>query len=155
MHTESPDPLMEHPGEIPQYLQRPQHACPPLGVLRFCWQDQGNLWEIEGDPQVIIQAKRLFPGSAGRGPGIAKFPATKRTFADLIWFMQRWPLEVAPSPRMGNRLQGDLRLCDSSRRASEKSVTGVSRDNLYRKSASLSAGVPVAHDGKPAYAGGG
>ncbi len=39
-------------------------------------------------------AKRLFPGSDGRGNGIAKFPANRRTFADLVWFLQRWPLQI-------------------------------------------------------------
>ena len=81
---------------LPLYLQKPPLApSPAFGTLRR----DGDLWVLEGDPQVVIQAKRLFPGSSGRGNGLAKFPANRRTFADLVWFMQRWPLTVLDRAR--------------------------------------------------------
>ena len=78
---------------LPQYLARPVPAGETFGTLSK--EKNGNFWIIEGDPQVAVMAKRLFPGSQGRGSGIAKFPVNKRTFADLVWFLQRWPLQIA------------------------------------------------------------
>lgn len=75
---------------IPQYLARPQVAAQTFGTLSKV----GKHWVIEGDPQVAVMAKRLFPGSEGRGAGVAKFPANKRIFADLVWFLHRWPLQI-------------------------------------------------------------
>lgn len=79
---------------LPQYLARPQSAGETFGTLTKVKKDLGHYWLIEGDPQVAVMAKRLFPGSEGRGSGRAKFPANKRTFADLVWFLQRWPLQI-------------------------------------------------------------
>lgn len=79
---------------LPQYLARPQVVGQTFGTLTRIKKDQGAYWLIEGDPQVAVMAKRLFPGSDGRGTGKAKFPANKRTFADLVWFLQRWPLQI-------------------------------------------------------------
>ena len=78
---------------LPQYLARPIAAGETFGTLSK--EKNGNYWVIEGDPQVAVMAKRLFPGSEGRGIGIAKFPVNKRTFGDLVWFLQRWPLRIA------------------------------------------------------------
>lgn len=80
--------------DLPQYLARPQIADQTFGTLTKVKKDQGYYWLIDGDPQVAVMAKRLFPGSEGRGSGKAKFPANKRTFADLVWFLQRWPLQI-------------------------------------------------------------
>lgn len=77
---------------LPQYLERPRDNVQTFGELTY---EAGNRWVIEGEPQVVQLAKRLFPGSEGRGAGMAKFPATRRTFGDLVWLMQRWPLRVA------------------------------------------------------------
>ncbi len=76
---------------LPQYLARPQSVGETFGTLS----KEGNFWIIDGDPQVAVMAKRLFPGSQGRGNGVAKFPVNRRTFADLVWFLQRWPLQIA------------------------------------------------------------
>lgn len=78
---------------LPQYLARPAVVAETFGTLSK--EDNGRFWVIEADPQVAVMAKRLFPGSEGRGAGIAKFPANKRSFADLVWFLQRWPLQIA------------------------------------------------------------
>lgn len=82
-------------SSLPAYLARPQLGGETFGTLRKV-SHYGNAshWVIEGDPQVVVMAKRLFPGSEGRGAGVAKFPANRRTFADLVWFLQRWPLQV-------------------------------------------------------------
>src|SRR5437762_2765842 len=93
---------------LPQYLDRPRDTGETFGVLR--WIEKGtpvdggiaareSHWRLEGDPQVIILAKRLFPGSSGRGAGVAAFPANRRTFADLVWLQQRWPFTIEEPDR--------------------------------------------------------
>lgn len=81
---------MNQVAALPQYLARPHAAGQTFGTLAKV----NNHWVIEGDPQVAVMAKRLFPGSEGRGAGVAKFPANKRIFADLVWFLHRWPLQI-------------------------------------------------------------
>jgi hypothetical protein len=80
---------------LPQYLERPRAAAETYGTLRHVTDANGAYWIIEGEPQLAIMAKRLFPGSEGRGQGIAKFPANRRSFADLVWLQHRFPLKVA------------------------------------------------------------
>lgn len=52
---------------------------------------------IRGEPAVCEMAKRLFPGSRGRGQGTARFFATKQAAGDLNWLMLRFPLRVNPA----------------------------------------------------------
>ena len=80
--------------DLPSYLARPDTSGETYGTLKKITHDRGSYWQIDGDPQVIVMAKRLFPASEGKGPGIAKFPANRRIFADLIWFLHRWPLKI-------------------------------------------------------------
>ena len=75
---------------IPQYLDRIRETERTYGVLK----KTKDAWEIEGEPQVIQLAKRLFPGCNGRGRKIARFFATKRILADLNWLMMRYPLRI-------------------------------------------------------------
>jgi superfamily II DNA or RNA helicase len=79
---------------LPQYLSRPVLDGETFGSLSKESDKSGSFWVIKGDPQVAVMAKRLFPGANGRGAGIAKFPANRRIFADLVWFLQRWPLRI-------------------------------------------------------------
>lgn len=58
-----------------------------------------GMWIIEGEPAVTEMAKRLFPGSEGRGQGVAKFPATKRAAGELNWLMLRYPMRIAEKDR--------------------------------------------------------
>ncbi|TXI88294.1 MAG: DEAD/DEAH box helicase [Cupriavidus sp.] len=80
--------------ELPQYLVKPKAPSETFGTLRKESTKAGVCWVVEGEPQVAVMAKRLFPGSQGKGAGIAKFPANRRTFAELVWFLQRWPLQI-------------------------------------------------------------
>lgn len=79
---------------LPQYLEPPRPGVETFGTLKRNWTSKGTFWEIHGHPQAVIMAKRLFPGSEGRGDGVAKFPATPRNIPDLVWFLQRWPMEI-------------------------------------------------------------
>ncbi len=92
-----PPPKGKRP--LPMYLARPervkgQHV---WGELRY--DEADKRWEIHGEPAVCEMAKRLFPGSEGRGQGVAKFPATKRAAGDLNWLMIRFPLRVRKQDR--------------------------------------------------------
>lgn len=78
-------------------------SAPTVGTLSFRPADvapkRGDLWVIKGDPVVCSYAKRLFPGADGMGSGIAAFPAQPRMFQDLVWLMQRFPLEIDPADK--------------------------------------------------------
>lgn len=86
------------PSPVPAYLASPdpdgQHT---WGSLEY--DEHGQSWVIRGEPAVVEMAKRLFPGSEGRGQGVAKFPATKRAAGDLNWLMLRFPLRIRAPER--------------------------------------------------------
>lgn len=77
---------------IPAYLNEPILEGHKYGTLDY--DERSDMWIIEGEPAVVTMAKRLFPGSEGRGRGIAKFKANKRVVGDLNWLMLRYPLEI-------------------------------------------------------------
>ncbi len=77
---------------IPAYLNRVEKSDYYYGTLEYL--PNSDMWLIEGEPCVIDMAKRLFPGSDGRGGGLAKFKNTKRINGDLNWLMQRYPLII-------------------------------------------------------------
>lgn len=62
------------------------------GELKY--DSKGDNWIIDGEPMVCQYAKRLFPGSSGRGSGKAKFKNNKRNAEDLKWLMSRFPLTI-------------------------------------------------------------
>lgn len=78
---------------IPDYLSKvveePHHT---YGTL--CYEEHSNSWVIKGEPMVCQYAKRLFPGSSGRGKGVVRFTRNKRNNGDLNWLMQRFPLVI-------------------------------------------------------------
>lgn len=78
--------------DLPIYLNLPNENVPTHGTLRK--DSKTGMWELDADPQAVILAKRIFPGCAGRGPGHARFQANRRTFGDLAWFLQRWPMKI-------------------------------------------------------------
>ncbi|MTI83460.1 MAG: DEAD/DEAH box helicase [Firmicutes bacterium] len=80
---------------VPSYLQEPENVQRYYGTLEY----NNGFWVIRGEPSVIQLAKRLFPGCSGRGSGIAKFKANKRTNGDLNWLMLRYPLKVEEAHR--------------------------------------------------------
>ncbi|WP_113675836.1 DEAD/DEAH box helicase [Vallitalea guaymasensis] len=75
---------------LPDYLVDPCNINHYYGELIY----EDNYWVIEGEPVVCQMAKKLFPGSSGKGRGKAKFPASKRTMGDLNWLMLRYPLKI-------------------------------------------------------------
>ncbi len=60
---------------------------------------KSKCWMIKAEPCVTELAKRLFPGCDGRGRGVARFTAHRRTVGDLNWLMLRYPLEIRESDR--------------------------------------------------------
>lgn len=81
---------------IPAYLNQIEKADHYYGKLVYLHLE--DMWMIEGEPCVVEMAKRLFPGSNGKGSGHAKFKNTKRINGDLNWLMQRFPL-IIEEPR--------------------------------------------------------
>lgn len=77
---------------MPPYLNKVESASYYYGNLEY--EENTDSWIIEGEPCVVEMAKRLFPGSCGRGQGKAKFKNTKRINGDLNWLMQRYPLII-------------------------------------------------------------
>lgn len=82
---------------IPGYLRPVKAAEYYYGTLEY--NSCEDAWVINGEPCVVELAKRLFPGSKGKGPGIAKFKNTKRINGDLNWLMQRYPLRIIDPER--------------------------------------------------------
>ncbi len=85
----------EQDDQLPAYL-RP--APPPVFTYgELSYNKKQKAWVIRGDPAVCQMAKRLFPVCDGRGRGVARFPASRRTAGDLHWLMLRYPLSVRPA----------------------------------------------------------
>lgn len=89
---------------IPSYLTEVKEAEYYYGTLEL--ETNGKNWSIHGEPCVIEMAKRLFPGSEGRGRGIAKFPNNKRFVGDLNWLMQRYPLHIKDEEKWEEAYKG-------------------------------------------------
>lgn len=83
---------------VPDYLNQLGQANHYYGVLKR----NDNFYIIEGEPCVCQTAKRLFPGSEGKGRGVAKFTVNKRTLGELNWLMMRYPLKIE-EPEMWER----------------------------------------------------
>ncbi len=80
---------------LPDYLREPGNFNHYYGTLRY----EDGEWIIDGEPIVCQMAKRLFPGSSGKGQGHARFASSKRTDGDLNWLMLRYPLRVEDPER--------------------------------------------------------
>ncbi|MHB1420743.1 MAG: DEAD/DEAH box helicase [Bacillota bacterium] len=87
---------------VPSYLKDPETMGRYYGVLRY--EGKSQSWVIEGEPCVIEMAKRLFPGSSGKGSGEARFKNNKRSVGDLNWLMHRYPLEISEPERWGKTI---------------------------------------------------
>jgi len=88
-------PIMPPIPELPAYLTLPPEGGDTFGTLRRL----PDCWElVDAEPAAAELAKRLFPGSSGRGAGKARFFVNKRLFADLVWFLQRWPMVIEDRP---------------------------------------------------------
>lgn len=86
---------MDNRSELPIYmrsLSEDREVIHYYGVLKYDVHDDN--WIIEGEPVVCQYAKRIFPGSSGRGSGRAKFKNNKRNVEDLKWLMSRFPLKI-------------------------------------------------------------
>lgn len=55
----------------------------------------GNRWIIHGEPHLLLRLKRIFPRTDQREHGQLTFFDTPDTCEELLWVMQRWPLEIA------------------------------------------------------------
>lgn len=83
----------ETPDTYPAYLRDPAPEGHVYGTLSY--NRKSKCWTIKAEPCVTELAKRLFPGCDGKGRGIARFTAHRRTVGDLNWLMLRYPLQIA------------------------------------------------------------
>lgn len=81
----------------PSYLREPGQESRHYGTLSY--NRKSKCWTIKAEPCVTELAKRLFPGCAGRGRGVARFTAHRRVIGELNWLMLRYPLEVREADR--------------------------------------------------------
>ena len=82
---------------LPAYLRDSESIGVTYGELSY--NRRTRQWSIKGDPVVCQMAKRLFPGSEGRGRDNVRFTAHKRIIGDLNWLMLRYPLSIRPQDR--------------------------------------------------------
>lgn len=87
--------------EVPDYLVKPTTKASHY-YGRLSYNELERAWVINGEPAVVEMAKRLFPGCSGRGRGIARFKANKRTNGDLNWLMLRYPLHIEDAVQWQN-----------------------------------------------------
>ena len=84
-------------GRYPGYLREVDASGRTYGMLSYS--RRSKCWTIKAEPCVTELAKRLFPGCDGRGRGVARFTAHRRTIGDLNWLMLRYPLEIREADR--------------------------------------------------------
>lgn len=60
------------------------------GTLRL----DGSTWVVECEPHVAIRLKRMFGAVGAKSHGAVRLADTDEVCNDLLWFMQRYPLEV-------------------------------------------------------------
>ena len=82
---------------LPGYLMTPPKRGHVYGTLSY--NRRSKCWTLRGEPCVIELATRLFPGSARKRRGEARFTANRRIIGDVNWLMLRYPLEVAERDR--------------------------------------------------------
>lgn len=80
----------------PQYLVAPEANGHSYGEVRY--NAKSGHYEIRAEPAVMECAKRVFPGSRTKS-GVLKFPATRRLFGELNWFLLRYPMDIKCAAR--------------------------------------------------------
>lgn len=80
---------------LPPYLSAPVWPEGTIPLARLSLAGSGARWELHGDPQVALVAKRLFPGTRSLGQGACSFPNTPRVLQDLAWLRTRYPISAA------------------------------------------------------------
>lgn len=63
---------------------------------------KGREWHIDAEPHVTIRLRRLFK-RAGKKHGTVRLVATDEVSRDLLWFTERYPLEVDPREALEER----------------------------------------------------
>lgn len=58
-----------------------------------------GMWEITAEPHVMMHVKRIFPSVDKTSTGKVKLSDTPEHGAELLWFSQRFPLDIKPRIR--------------------------------------------------------
>lgn len=107
---------------VPAYLQRPPADRPVGKLIPMGKNPDGSVrdWIVEASPGVVEIIKRLFPGSHARGPGMCRFPNTKRNAENLNWIMLRYPLEITDREAWENSYQAAVKHAMAIRELNER-----------------------------------
>lgn len=85
------------------------------------WFDRG-LWKLKCEPHVATMARRLFP-KIPTGTSILEMRESEEVATDLLWFMQRYPLELRTDDR--ERLEGIVVLHRRQMERAEEVLSGT------------------------------
>ena len=64
---------------------------------------RGGYWEVTCEPHVMIRLKRTFSGISPRRFGTVRLSDTLENCRELVWFLQRFPMEVEERERLEQR----------------------------------------------------
>lgn len=83
-----------------------------------------SFWTITAEPAVLEVARRVFPGCHTGERTMVKFPDSRRQVEELLWLMQRFPLEMAPDVReyLGQRRRLCLELAGQRQQRVERKI---------------------------------
>lgn len=70
------------------------------GTLQAATVGGRQVWELDADPHVTARAKRIFAKLSKQHAGRLRLPHLPETCNDLVWFMDRYPLEVSEHDRV-------------------------------------------------------
>lgn len=68
----------------------------PYGKLYL---NKAGEWCVDAEPHVVIRVKRCFGKIDKRGSGTLRLRSSEEVCRELLWFMDRYPLEMTPADR--------------------------------------------------------
>lgn len=64
---------------------------------------EGNAWKIKCDPHVALRLKRVFAKISPSAHGTYALSDTDENARDLLWFLERYPMEVRDQKQLEKR----------------------------------------------------
>lgn len=85
----------------------------PLDIRGKIVQKERTDWHIRAEPHVAMRMKRLFDKIAKEQTGVLKISDTIENARDLLWFLERYPMDVTPLEYLEARSAEHQKLSDS------------------------------------------